>query len=100
MWTRGLVDEVRTLHETGQLGKTAGQAIGYREVVDYLEGDCIEDEARDAVAQHTRRYARKQMSWFRRDEAIHWVDPSHSDVVALMIEAVLALRQPSSTPPQ
>ena len=100
MWSRGLVDEVRTLHETGRLGKTAGQAIGYREVVDFLEGECSEDEAREAVAQHTRRYARKQMSWFRRDDAIHWVDPSQSDGVALMTDAVLALWQPSSTPSQ
>lgn len=97
MWSRGLVDEVRTLHETGRLGKTAGQAIGYREVVDFLEGECSEDEAREAVAQHTRRYARKQMSWFRRDDAIHWVDASQSDVVALMTDAVLALWQPQST---
>jgi tRNA dimethylallyltransferase len=91
MWSRGLVDEVRTLYQAGKLGKTARQAIGYREVVDFLEGDCSEDQAREAVAQHTRRYARKQMSWFRRDDAIHWVDPSHSDVVALATDAVLAL---------
>jgi len=95
MWSRGLVDEVRGLHEAGRLGKTAGQAIGYREVVDFLQGDCSEEEAREAVAQHTRRYARKQMSWFRRDDAIHWVDPSQSDVVALVTDAVLALWPPS-----
>jgi len=95
MWSRGLVDEVRGLHEAGRLGKTAGQAIGYREVVDFLQGDCNEEEAREAVAQHTRRYARKQMSWFRRDDAIHWVDPSQSDVVALVTDAVLALWPPS-----
>lgn len=100
MWSRGLVVEVRTLQQAGKLGKTARQAIGYREVIDFLDGDCSEDQARDAVAQHTRRYARKQMSWFRRDDAIHWVDPSQSNVVALMTDAVLALWQPQATPSQ
>jgi tRNA dimethylallyltransferase len=80
MWQRGLVDEVRTLRESG-LGKTAAQAIGYREVIDHLDGEISELEAKELVSQHTRRYARKQMSWFRRDTHIHWVNAS-GDTVA------------------
>ncbi|AVG24329.1 tRNA dimethylallyltransferase miaA [Pontimonas salivibrio] len=79
MWQRGLVDEVRTLREAG-LGKTAAQAIGYREVIDHLDGETSEPEAKEQVSQHTRRYARKQMSWFRRDENIHWINASGDSV--------------------
>jgi tRNA dimethylallyltransferase len=100
MWNRGLVDEVRALHDAGELGKTAGQAIGYREVVDFLNGDISEAEAKDAVAQHTRRYARKQMSWFRRDSSIHWVDPTEGDPVATMVQAVTALWPGLDSPAQ
>ena len=100
MWARGLVDEVKTLHDAGRLGKTAGQAIGYREVVDFLRGEITEDEAKEAVAQHTRRYARKQMSWFRRDHSIHWVDPTETDPVATIVKASLALWPGQSAPAQ
>jgi len=90
MWQRGLVDEVRSLSEsTPGLGKTAAQAIGYREVLDFLAGESDEAEAKELVAQHTRRYARKQMSWFRRDDAIKWIDGSRSDIVAT-IESLIA----------
>ena len=97
MWQRGLVEEVRALSEAGKLGKTAGQAIGYREVVDFVRGDISEDEAKEAVAQHTRRYARKQMSWFRRDSSIHWVDPTQSNPASMVVKAVLALWPSSPT---
>ncbi len=100
MWSRGLIDEVRALHHAGELGKTAGQAIGYREVVEFLNGDITESEAKDAVAQHTRRYARKQMSWFRRDSSIHWVDPTAGDPVATIVKAVIALWPGQDSPAQ
>ena len=90
MWSRGLVDEVKALANSAPgLGKTAAQAIGYREVLDFLAGECDEAEAKDLVAQHTRRYARKQMSWFRRDSAIYWIGGSRSYIVAT-IQGLLA----------
>jgi tRNA dimethylallyltransferase len=83
MWARGLVEEVRRLLSASPgLGKTAAQAIGYREVLDFLDGEIDEADAKELVAQHTRRYARKQMSWFRRDSAIQWLDGSKPDIVA------------------
>jgi tRNA dimethylallyltransferase len=83
MWARGLVEEVRRLLSASPgLGKTAAQAIGYREVLDFLDGEIDEAEAKELVAQHTRRYARKQMSWFRRDSAIQWFDGSKPDIAA------------------
>jgi tRNA dimethylallyltransferase len=82
MWARGLVEEVRRLQSASPgLGKTAAQAIGYREVLDFLDGEIDEADAKELVAQHTRRYARKQMSWFRRDNAIQWLDGSKPDIV-------------------
>lgn len=92
MWERGLVDEVKSLQAShAGLGKTASQAIGYREVIQMLAGEISEDEARDQVAQHTRRYARKQMSWFRRDQNVHWLKPQSRPVVATVIQALEAL---------
>ena len=88
MWEAGLVDEVARLRETG-LGPTAVQAIGYREVIDMLAGNLSEADAKQQVAQHTKRYARKQMSWFRRDSHIQWVDASADDVATTVFDALL-----------
>ena len=71
MWADGLVDEVRGLLDRGlRDGVTAIRAIGYRQVVTFLDGDCTEEEARDAVKRATRSFFRKQLSWYRRDPRI------------------------------
>ncbi|PWL79414.1 MAG: tRNA (adenosine(37)-N6)-dimethylallyltransferase MiaA [Coriobacteriia bacterium] len=73
----GLVDEVRHLLDEGfRDGLTAPQAIGYKEIVAYLEGDITFDEAIAQVKQATRRYAKRQLSWLRRDSEIIWL---HAD---------------------
>ena len=75
MVEQGLVDEVRTLLEQGQGDAlTSRQAIGYKEVIDALEGRCSLDEAIDAVKLRSRRYAKRKLSWFRRDGRIQWLD--------------------------
>lgn len=75
MWRQGLVDEVRGLLPRGlERGPTASRAIGYAQAIDQLAGRLTEQEAVDATAALTRRYARRQVSWFRRDEATTWVD--------------------------
>lgn len=95
MWEKGLVDEVRRLRAApAGLGKTASQAIGYREVLDFLDGSISEAEAKKEIAQHTKRYARKQMSWFRRDENIHWINPTTTSPVDTIIRALQALQAP------
>lgn len=71
----GLVGEVRGLLEAGfREGVTAPQAIGYKEIVEALEGRCTLDEAIAAIKQATRRYGKRQRTWFRRDERIRWID--------------------------
>lgn len=68
MFAAGLVDEVRALDEAGiRRSATASQAIGYNEVLAALDGLCTLDEAREQVKRSTRRYAKRQLSWIRRD---------------------------------
>jgi len=67
----GLVEEVRGLR--GRMGRTARSAVGYREIVEHLEGRASLDEAFDAIRQNTRRLAKKQRSWFQRDPRIRWI---------------------------
>ena len=83
MFEAGLVDEVeRLLREGLAEGRTASRAIGYREVASYLSGDLSLDQARERTLVATRRFARRQESWFRRDPRIVWVrydDPERAD---------------------
>jgi tRNA dimethylallyltransferase len=74
MFDAGFVDEVAGLLAAGlREGRTAGQAIGYREVAAYLAGELSIDEARTRTVTATRRFARRQDSWFRKDPRITWV---------------------------
>jgi len=67
----GLLEEVVSLEH--RLGRTAGLAVGYREILDHLTGDTSLDEAFEAIGQSTRRLARKQRTWFQRDPRIRWI---------------------------
>lgn len=81
----GLVDEVKTLLESGfREGITAPQAIGYKEIVAYLDGECGLDEALDAIKLATRRYAKRQRTWFRKDKRINWIDANALDLDAML----------------
>jgi len=92
MWSAGLVDEVRRLADTGlRDGLTASRAIGYRQVLAFLDGDLTEDQAREQTISGTRRFARRQDGWFRKDPRIHWVrydDPDRLERAAAAIAAV------------
>ncbi|WP_216893569.1 tRNA (adenosine(37)-N6)-dimethylallyltransferase MiaA [Nocardia alni] len=75
MFDQGLVDEVRELIGRGlREGQTARRAIGYAQVLAYLDGEYELDEARERTFIGTRRYVRRQRSWFRRDPRVHWLD--------------------------
>lgn len=74
MWSRGLVEEVRALTGRGlRESRTASRALGYAQVLRHLDGEWTEDQARDETARATRRFARRQESWFRRDPRVHWL---------------------------
>ena len=75
MMARGLTEEVRGLLDAGLApSATARQAIGYKEIIAYLQGECSMPEAVAAIKQATRRYAKRQLSWFGRDPRISWID--------------------------
>ena len=71
------VEHVLTLEPS----RTAQQALGYRELIDHLEGRCSLDEAIDATVTRTRQFAVKQERWFRRDPRIEWIDIENDPVV-------------------
>ena len=74
MWDLGLVDEVRRLELAGlREGRTASRALGYAQVLRFLSGDWSENEAAAQTIQATRRFVRRQESWFRRDPRVHWL---------------------------
>ncbi len=88
----GLVGEVRGLLDAGfREGVTAPQAIGYKEIVEALEGRCTLDEAIAAIKQATRRYGKRQRTWFRRDERIRWIDADAGDARAVADEIMAQL---------
>ncbi len=72
---QGFLDEVRRLVDAPRpLSRSAGQALGYKELAAHVRGECDLDEALDLAVRRTRRFARRQERWFRRDPRIHWVD--------------------------
>ena len=99
MWAEGLVDEVRALERTGlRHGRTAGRALGYQQVLRHLAGEGTEDEARRDTVAATRRFVRRQRSWFRRDPRITWLDATATPTATAipgagdrLVEAALAL---------
>ena len=75
MWRAGLLDEVRQLEALGlRRGKTASRAIGYAQALAQLDGEITEDDAIADTVRLTQKYARRQISWFKRDPRINWLD--------------------------
>jgi tRNA dimethylallyltransferase len=75
MMEAGLVDEVKNLLAKGYSRKTnALQTVGYREVFDFLDGKATEKRMVELIKQNSRRYAKRQLTWFRHDERIRWFD--------------------------
>ncbi len=94
MWQAGLVDEVRALEARGlREGLTASRALGYQQLLDHLAGRCTEQEALAATVTGTRRFARRQDAWFRKDPRITWVTWDDPDRVASAVGAVEAVRR-------
>jgi len=86
MWRRGLVEEVRRLEGEGlREGRTASRALGYAQVLGHLAGECSEDAAREETVRATRRFARRQDSWFRRDPRVRWLPAGPPREVAAQV---------------
>jgi tRNA dimethylallyltransferase len=75
MFDKGLVDEVQSLLDNpGGLSKQAKQALGYKEIIQYLDGGLTLDDAKEMVKQSTRRFAKRQMTWFRSFPDVQWLE--------------------------
>lgn len=92
MFAKGLVDEVKDL-EGKAVSRTAGKMIGVPEVRSYLRGDVSLQEAKDLLKRNTRRYAKRQMTWFRKDKRLIWIDLSSdrqaADIVRELIKSYI-----------
>lgn len=76
----GLVEEVRRINEKG-ISSTAIQGLGYKEIIEYINNEVTLDEAIEKIKQETRKYAKRQMTWFRKDKTIVWLDAKNRDEV-------------------
>jgi tRNA dimethylallyltransferase len=79
MIEKGLLEEVRTCMEYCHLN--ALNTVGYRELFDHLDGNTSLPEAVDLIKRNSRRYARRQLTWFNRDQDIHWFEPGQVDEI-------------------
>jgi tRNA dimethylallyltransferase len=73
MLDAGLEQEARQLLESGDLAGTAAQAIGYKEMLAYFRGEATLEQAADLIRQKSRNYAKRQLTWFQRDDRVHWI---------------------------
>jgi len=74
MINQGLIEEVQNLLKKYEKFPTAMQGLGYKEVVAYLKGDMTKEEMIETLKQETRRYAKRQLTWFRKNKEIKWID--------------------------
>jgi tRNA dimethylallyltransferase len=89
MWDTGMVDETEVLISKGlRESVTAGYAIGYAQALAQLDGELSQDQAIESTTKLTQKYARRQMSWFKRDTRINWLDALDPEVTNLAIALV------------
>ena len=90
----GFLDEVR-LVAAGPISRTASQALGYKELLGHIRGEATLDEALELAVVRTRRFARRQERWFRRDPRVRWLDaPTAAEVLEVWGEAISASPSP------
>lgn len=81
----GLEKEVRRVYPQKDL--TSLKTVGYRELFSYFDGEITRQKAFELIKRNSRRYAKKQITWFRRDEDVHWYEPTQSDEIIQFIES-------------
>lgn len=84
----GLVEEARAVYSYRNLNSL--NTVGYKELFTYFDGKCTLDEAIDLIQRNTRKYARKQLTWFRRDQEIKWFEPQHLSEIVEYVNCKLA----------
>ena len=84
MMRSGLEEEARNLYPIRHLNTL--NTVGYRELFDYFDGNCTREEAIERIKANTRKYARKQLTWFRKDLDIHWFHPDQKEEIMNLIK--------------
>lgn len=92
MLEQGLMREARALFENRQVSRTVLQAIGYKEFFPYFRGEISLETAVETVKRESRRYAKRQMTWFRREGDIHWLEADDPSLDKLLEQALAVLR--------
>lgn len=85
MMEQGLLTEAKALYPKRHLN--ALNTVGYKELFAYFDGQCTLDEAIEQIKIHTRQYAKRQMTWLRRDDSYHWIMPDEIDMVIRQVQA-------------
>jgi tRNA dimethylallyltransferase len=99
MWQAGFEAEIRRLAALGlREGITASRALGYQQLLRHLDGQCTLDDARAETIKATKRFARRQESWFRRDPRVHWLD-ARQPAPTLLAEALRLTRSAAAPAP-
>lgn len=96
MMEQGLVEEVKRLKEMGcHRGMVSMQGLGYKEILDYLDGISTLEEAVDLIKQQTRHFAKRQLTWFRRERDVIWLEKQHDPYrdEAILSEMLRILRE-------
>jgi tRNA dimethylallyltransferase len=89
MWDSGMVKETQNLIDKGlRESVTAGYAIGYAQALAQIDGELDQEQAIESTTSLTQKYARRQMSWFKRDTRINWLDALDPEVTNLAMELV------------
>lgn len=86
MLDQGLAQEVRRLQQEGRLVGTAAQAIGYKEMLDYLAGRVPLEQAAELIRQKSRNYAKRQLTWFRRKQEIRWITYNRPEMAGAILQ--------------
>lgn len=86
MLDQGLAQEVRRLQQEGRLAGTAAQAIGYKEMLDYLAGRVPLEQAAELIRQKSRNYAKRQLTWFRRKQEIRWITYNRPEMAGAILQ--------------
>ncbi len=94
MLENGLIDEVKQLMSMGYTKNMVSmQGLGYKEIIDYLEGACTLNEAIEILKKETRHYAKRQLTWFKREKDIEWVNKDEfkddSDIIEYLVKNLL-----------
>lgn len=87
MIAEGLVDEAKNLYHLKHLNSL--NTVGYKEIFDYLDGNTSLDEAVELIKRNSRRYAKRQLSWFRRDAQTAWFHPSYFETIANFVQTTI-----------